>query len=131
MFKKSTREIGTSAEKVAEDYLREKDYEVLARNFRTKTGEIDLVVKKNKTLVFVEVKSESSDRGYFPEEKVDFRKQDKIQKTAQFFLLKNFQKLSKIKSIRFDVVVVNLEEGKVRHYESAFFAESDLFKDRP
>jgi putative endonuclease len=131
MFKRSTREIGASAEKMAEDYLRERDYEIILRNFRSRTGEIDLVAKKRDVLVFVEVKSESVNKGYFPEEKVDPRKQEKIFRTAQIFLLKNFQKLSKIKNIRFDVVVVNLEEGKIRHYESAFYAEGNLFKDRP
>ncbi len=106
-----------------EDYFRKRGYEILARNFRANTGEIDLIVKKGETLVFVEIKSEYSSRGFFPEEKVDFRKQAKIERTAQIFLLKNFQKLSKIKEIRFDVVAVSLEKGEIRHYEGAFFAE--------
>ncbi|MEZ0343616.1 MAG: YraN family protein [Caldimicrobium sp.] len=119
----SRKSIGKEAETLVENYFREKNFEILARNYRAKTGEIDLIVKKGETLVFVEIKSEASSKSFFPEEKVDVRKQEKIKKTAEIFMLKNFQKLSKIKEIRFDVVVVSLEKGEIRHYEGAFFAE--------
>ncbi len=119
----SRKSIGKEAETLVENYFRKENFEILARNYRAKTGEIDLIVKKGETLVFVEIKSELSSKGFFPEEKVDVRKQEKIKKTAEIFMLKNFQKLSKIKEIRFDVVVVSLEKGEIRHYEGAFFAE--------
>lgn len=117
------RLLGASAEKLAEDYLKEKGYEILARNFRSPFGEIDLVVKKGKTLVFVEVKSGGSLKGH-PEERVDRKKQERIQKIGEYFLLKNFENLSKIKEVRFDVIAVDSEKGEIRHYESAFFAEN-------
>lgn len=119
----SRKSIGKEAETLVENYFRKENFEILARNYRAKTGEIDLIVKKGETLVFVEIKSELSSKSFFPEEKVDVRKQEKIKRTAEIFLLKNFQKLSKIKEIRFDVVVVSLEKGEIRHYEGAFFAE--------
>lgn len=119
----STRSIGKEAEILAEKYFKERDYEILAKNFRAKTGEIDLVVKKGEILIFVEIKSELAYKGFFPEERVDLKKQERIKRTAEIFLLKNFQKLSKIKEIRFDVLVVNLERGEIRHYERAFYAE--------
>jgi len=119
----SRKSIGKEAETLVENYFRKENFEILARNYRAKTGEIDLIVKKGETLVFVEIKSELSSKSFFPEEKVDVRKQEKIKKTAEIFMLKNFQKLSKIKEIRFDVVVVSLEKGEIRHYEGAFFAE--------
>lgn len=122
----STRSIGKEAEILVENYFKEKGYEVLAKNFKTKTGEIDLILKKNKILVFVEIKSEASFKGFLPEEKVDLKKQERIKRTAEVFFFKNFQKLSKIEEIRFDVVVVNLERGEIRHYEGAFYAEGSF-----
>jgi len=121
--KRLKRLLGASAERLAEDYLREKGYEILAKNFRSPFGEIDLVVKKGKTLVFVEVKSGSFLKGY-PEERVDRKKQERIQKIGEYFLLKNSENLSKIKEVRFDVIAVDSEKGEIRHYESAFFAEN-------
>ncbi|MGC8871785.1 MAG: YraN family protein [Caldimicrobium sp.] len=122
----SKRAIGKEAEVLVENYFKEKGYEILDRNFHTKLGEIDLIIRKGETLIFVEIKSESISKGFFPEERVDFKKQERIKRAAEIFWLKNFQKLSKIKEIRFDVVVVNLESGEIRHYERAFYAEGNF-----
>ncbi|MFN4132667.1 MAG: YraN family protein, partial [Caldimicrobium sp.] len=112
----------------AEEYLKKLGFEILEKNFRTPMGEIDLIAKKGDLLSFIEVKSESKEKGYLPEEKVNLQKQEKIQRAAEIYLLKNFKNLSKIKNIRFDVVVINMERDEVRYYESAFFREESIFK---
>lgn len=127
-MKKSTRTKGSLAELKAEEYLKKLGFEILEKNFRTPMGEIDLIAKKGDLLSFIEVKSESKEKGYLPEEKVNLQKQEKIQRAAEIYLLKNFKNLSKIKNIRFDVVVINMERDEVRYYESAFFREESIFK---
>ncbi|MFN3921759.1 MAG: YraN family protein [Caldimicrobium sp.] len=127
-MKKSTRIKGSLAELKAEEYLKKLGFEILEKNFRTPMGEIDLIAKKGDLLSFIEVKSESKEKGYLPEEKVNLQKQEKIQRAAEIYLLKNFKNLSKIKNIRFDVVVINMERNEVRYYESAFFREESIFK---
>lgn len=117
------RAVGKLAEEEAERYLKGLGFEILERNFRTKVGEIDLIAKRGPLLVFVEVKCQGNLNSYFPEERIHPLKQKRIRECAEIFLLKNFQKLSKIKEIRFDVITVNLESRELKHYESAFFAE--------
>lgn len=122
----SKKALGISAEKITEVFLTDKGYEVLAKNFKTKFGEIDLIARKGDHLVFVEVKSTSKETPYNPEEKVNLHKKRRILWSAKIFCLKNSQILSRIKSISFDVVVVNLKDGEIKHYESAFFIEGDF-----
>lgn len=123
-MKKSTRERGTFAEKIAEEYLKKTGFKILGKNFRTKEGEIDLIAQKGHLLVFIEVKSKDPLKNYPAEEKINFFKQYKIQRVAELYLLKNSENLSKIKEIRFDVVIVDPEKKKVDYYESAFFSEN-------
>ncbi|MFN3505047.1 MAG: YraN family protein [Caldimicrobium sp.] len=122
-MKLSTRKKGNLAEEKALDFLKKRGFEILEKNFRTPWGEIDLIAKKGKILCFIEVKSASSDPGIVPEEKVNFTKQNKISKVAEFYILKNSKNLSKIKEIRFDVIVINWAKDEVKHYESAFYTE--------
>lgn len=123
MNKVSKREKGKIAEEIVEKYFLSKGFEVVEKNFKTKLGEIDLVVRKKELLVFVEVKSTSSAQDFIPEEKVDSMKQKKILNSAKIFWVKNYKKFSKIKEIRFDVVVINLKNEELKHYESAFCEE--------
>ena len=102
-------------------YLQNKGYVVLARNYRIKTGEIDLVVKDGEYIVFVEVKFRSS-LGYgYPREAVGSTKQKRIMNTAMHYLHKN--KLTNC-DIRFDVVEVLKQHGQLyaSHIEDAFGA---------
>lgn len=123
----SKREKGKKAEALAEKYFVSKGFEVVERNFKTKTGEIDLILKKENLLVFVEVKSTFGTQNFICEEKIDQLKQKKILTSAKFFWLKNCQKFSKIREIRFDVVVINLKNEELKHYESAFSEEISFY----
>jgi len=72
------KEIGCWGENIAADYLSRKGYSILARNFYTPQGEIDLIALKvdrdEKTLVFAEVKTRTSDRYGYPEEAITLKK---------------------------------------------------------
>lgn len=77
---------GTEEERVAELFLLGKGYQLIDRNFSTQMGEVDLIFKDKKELVFVEVKARRSlDYGY-PEESVTKTKLNKIRKTVAAYL---------------------------------------------
>ncbi|MGH2582403.1 MAG: YraN family protein [Anaerolineales bacterium] len=78
--------LGRWGEKAAEQFLTEKGYVILDRNARTKYGEIDLVVRKNEEIVFVEVKSRSSTDFGFPEEAVTSLKQQHLRDAAEIYM---------------------------------------------
>ena len=112
---------GLAGQQAAEEFLLTKGYEVLARNYRVKTGEIDLVVKDGEYIVFAEVKFRSS-LGYgYPREAVGTTKQRRIINTALHFLAR--YKLTD-SDIRFDVVEILEQQGRlyVSHIENAFDA---------
>ena len=65
---------GKEGEDMAARFLIEKGFEIVERNYRYKRSEIDLIVKKDKWLVFVEVKLRSSDLYGYPEDFVDYKR---------------------------------------------------------
>lgn len=75
---------------VASDYEK-RGFTVLERNFRTRYGEIDLIVSKGDDLVFVEVKTRKSKNYGEGFEAVDFRKQEKLSITAELYMVANPQ----------------------------------------
>lgn len=101
---------------MAVQYLTEAGYHILERNFRCRTGEIDIIAKDGAYLVFVEVKYRKTDRSGSPEEAVTLAKQRKISKVCAWYLRENH--LSLDTPCRFDVVAVSQEE--VRIYQNAF-----------
>ena len=114
-------EAGLAGQEAAERFLQGKGCEVLARNYRVKTGEIDLVVKDGSYIVFVEVKFRSGLKYGYPREAVGYVKQKRIMNTALHYLAKH--KLLDA-DIRFDVVEVLEQQGQlyVSHIENAFTA---------
>jgi putative endonuclease len=94
---------------VAGQALQRAGYRILERNYQCPLGEIDLVARQRRTLVFVEVKSGAgSGRGIRPRERVDLRKQRKLFQVAQFYMkAKRLQGAS----ARFDVVEVSFPPG--------------------
>ena len=77
---------GTWGERVAASYLSARGYSIIARNVRTPYGEIDLVVKTRQTLVFVEVKTRSTNAFGLPEEAISTRKRKHILQSAEYYL---------------------------------------------
>lgn len=96
-------ELGKLAEDSAEQlYLRE-GYRLLARNYRTKRGELDLVVEKQALVVFVEVKGRSRDPFLYP--CLPQRQRPRLERAARVFLLREEEWIGPWHELRFDVVI--------------------------
>ena len=114
--------VGAWGEALAAEYLQKKRYKVLASGYRSRFGEIDLIVKDRKYLVFVEVKLRKSARFANAFEYVDSRKQDRIRTTAVIFL----SEYSTTLQPRFDVIEIYAPQGtdtihpEIYHMEDAF-----------
>ncbi|MCI8269154.1 MAG: YraN family protein [Lachnospiraceae bacterium] len=80
------RRTGKKYEEWAADYLRQKGIEILERNYRDRTGEIDLIGRDGECLVFIEVKYRRNSRNGEPSEAVTAKKQQHIRRTAQYYL---------------------------------------------
>ena len=113
------RERGSGGEEVAWRHLQSAGYTLLARNFRSRFGEIDLVVERAGVIVFVEVRSRRGDRYGTALESVDRRKQLQIGRMALEFLAR---KRMLDRSARFDVVAIEWQDGgpRIEHVENAF-----------
>lgn len=111
-----SREIGAAYEKRAAEYLEKQGCCILKQNFYTRSGEIDMIVKDGEYLVFVEVKYRSSQRGGHPLEAVNLRKQKRIRRAAQFYLLRYGYPENTMS--RFDVVGILQDE--IVHIKNAF-----------
>lgn len=98
------REKGSCYEDMAASFCEERGFRLLEKNYRRKTGEIDLVLKDGGYLVFAEVKFRKRSRTGFPEEAVTFGKQQKIIRTAQWYLAEHG--LPEDTPCRFDVVSI-------------------------
>lgn len=107
---------------MAAEYLRKKHYSIVAVGYRCRYGEIDLIVKDRKYLVFVEVKLRKSANFAKAMEYVDRKKQEKLRITASMYLSQNPTDLQP----RFDVIEIYAPEGTatkkpiISHMEDAF-----------
>ena len=107
---------GNKGENLAAEFLQQKGYELVTRNYRYKHAEIDLIVKRNDVLVFVEVKTRSSTSFGEPEAFVDTKKAAKIFEVAEQYTYENNWN----GNIRFDIVSVMIgDSNEVVHFEDA------------
>jgi len=100
---KDNKRLGDIGEKAAIEYLKKQGYRIIEINFKCKQGEIDIIAADNDTIVFVEVKTRSSDVYGQPSEAVNYYKQRKIVQVALVYLAQ--RKLFNWMS-RFDIVEV-------------------------
>ena len=107
---------GKKGEDQAVDNLKSIGMEIIARNYRSKFGEVDIIALDGKTVVFAEVKAWSAYGLDDLQYSIDARKQQKIIKTAKYFLFEN-RKYSNM-PIRFDVIFV--KNNIINHLASAF-----------
>ncbi|MDQ4127415.1 MAG: YraN family protein [Actinomycetota bacterium] len=100
-------------------HLVERGYELVERNYRTPYGEIDLIVRKDNTLVFVEVKLRRGTGFGDPLEAVTTRKQTTIRSLAQQYLS---EREPTFDAVRFDAVgiLVETRKNRLQHVEDAF-----------
>ncbi|MBO4412129.1 MAG: YraN family protein [Lachnospiraceae bacterium] len=109
---------GSVYEEAAASFLVSEKYEILERNYRRKTGEIDLIARDSKEdrIVFIEVKYRAKNRTGDPAEAVNRNKQNRIYRTAEWYLAE--KRLSACTKCRFDVISVL--NGEIRHIKNAF-----------
>ena len=113
--------LGERGENVAAKFLRNQGYKILERNYRTSVGEIDIIARDGKVLVFVEVKTRAYDDPT-PEDQINNVKQHQNTKAAKMYLGRFGQPQP---PARFDVVAVVWPMGQppiIRHTTDAFEA---------
>ena len=110
-MKESNLKTGKIGEELAKDFLEAKGYEIIKQNYRTKYAEIDLLAKKDKELILVEVRTKIGENFGSPEESLTKKKLKKLWFNAQI-----------IKATRIDAVCIVLKQDrsveKIEHYEN-------------
>lgn len=102
------RKVGARYEDLAADYLTKQGYEIVERNYRDRQGEIDIIAREGRYLVFVEVKYRRDTKSGYPEEAVYGQKQQRIRHTASYYLYRHGH--GEETPCRFDVVSIAGEE---------------------
>lgn len=113
--KANSRKIGQYYEMMAKQYLEAQGYTIIAQNFYSRFGEIDLIARYDAYIIFLEVKYRKTNSFGYPREAVTYSKRQKILKTAQYFLMTYFKEEP---ACRFDVIEILGEEMK--HLKAVF-----------
>ena len=114
---KHNQNVGQWGEERATTYLRQRGYEILARNARTPYGEIDIVARQGSITIFIEVKTLSSSNNFFPEQNVTARKREHMLACAEYYAAENA-----IDHWQIDVVAIEGRQGrepKITHFDNA------------
>lgn len=114
------KSLGARGEEIAVAYLKGQKFAIVERNFRCKAGEVDVIARDGKSLVFVEVKTRRSEAYGPPQASVTPFKQRQISKAALTWLAKNGKQEA---SARFDVVAIVLRDHavpQIEHIRNAF-----------
>jgi len=114
----TNQEIGKLGEDIAVNYLKKKGYKILDRNFDCRQGELDIIALDKKEIVFVEVKTRTSNRYGYPSEAVNKVKQKHMLQTIKYYLyIKNLNE----GFVRIDVIEVYIKDNvyKVNHIKQA------------
>lgn len=120
-------DVGAGKESLAAEYLQKKGYRLWERNYHCREGEIDLVVNRESLIVFVEVKSRSSQKFGMPSEAVTATKRRKIIRAAERYLYE--RGLLEGWYIRYDIVSILAPKNQsplIEHIEDAFRVEGEL-----
>jgi len=120
MSSETTKESGDKGERLAVNYLENKGYTILERNYRFEEAEVDIVAHYGHEIIFVEVKRRTSLSFGRPEDAVTEDKKRRIAKAAEAWL---YERKMDGAPVRFDVVSIlsrSETEHKIRHFENAF-----------
>ena len=116
------KELGRKGENIALKFLLEKGYQLVAKNYNChKFGELDLVMRDGKYLVFVEVRTKKNTIHGTPIESIDYLKRRQIEKMANLYMTK--EKVPEDTFCRFDVIGIiapDNGEPKIEHIQDAF-----------
>ena len=118
-MKNKEQKFGERSENLAVWYLKKNGYKIIEQNYRNRIGEIDIIARDKKTIVFVEVKSRRSIRFGSPKQAVTPKKQRQISMVALYYLKDTKQSDAKA---RFDVVAItsNRDEPRIEIVKNAF-----------
>lgn len=108
----NNRLLGEKGEDLAASVLMEKGYDILVRNYVTRAGEIDIIARKGDTVVFCEVKSRMSGKFGGGREAVDERKQARIRRCAELYLMNTH--------LPYEYCEFHVIEISVEHLEACF-----------
>lgn len=124
MPRRATQPVGQLGEAVAARFLERRGLRIVARNVRSRLGEIDLVARDGPTLVFVEVKTRAAGASDPPQAAVDARKQARLARVALGYLARHPHGAQ---PCRFDVVAITLapsgSASRVDYFPNAFGVE--------
>lgn len=111
-------QLGKEGERIALFFLKEAGYTIVATNWRHQKAEIDLIIRRNDNLIFVEVKTRSSIKYGHPAEFITLKKQTLMQDAAEAYLLEQQLALD----IRFDVISIigSSRQHTIEHIKNAF-----------
>ncbi|MBP7272385.1 MAG: YraN family protein [Saprospiraceae bacterium] len=117
----NNNKIGEIGEQKAVDFLVKNGYSIVARNWRFKRAEVDIIAQKDAILVFVEVKTRSYNYFGEPEEFVTPQKEALLNAAAAAYM----EATHYSGEIRFDIIAILLQRQTpiIKHYEDAFFPE--------
>ena len=118
MSKGDVKELGRRGEDLALHFLIRAGYDIIERNFHSRYGEIDIIASIDSFIVFVEVKYRKNDLHSVPAMAVNFRKQEKMKKTALHYI--GLHEISD-RDFRFDIIeITGVREFKINHIENGF-----------
>ncbi len=109
---------GRRYERLAAAFFTRNGFTILARNYRDASREIDLIARKDKLIVFIEVKASRTDAYGHPAERVDTRKQNHLATAARRYLAEHDIDGC---DLRFDLVT--FVNGELEHYPNAFLLD--------
>lgn len=125
MKRRPTQPLGRTGEEIAARFLEARGFEIVARNVRSRRGEIDLVARDRGTLVFVEVKTRTGPTPDPPAAGVDARKRQRMARLALGYLARAWLRDLRC---RFDVVAVTLDPAggppAIAHFPGAFAVDA-------
>jgi putative endonuclease len=116
-----SRQVGGYGQNLAKDFLQQRGYEVLTENYYTRSGEIDLICQKNSQIIFIEVKTRSSNNYGIPEEAISKIKKEKLRKTALYYLQEQtiVNENWRIDSVAVEISKIN-KIAQIRHHKNIY-----------
>ncbi len=113
---RNRRALGSRYEDITVEWLKRQGFHILARNYRCRSGEIDIIAREDTTLAFIEVKYRGNFSFGYSEEAVNRYKQQKIRRVAEYYLTSHPWEAET--NCRFDVAA--FENGHLHYYRDAF-----------
>ena len=111
-------QLGSVAEERAAQHLQQHGFSILERNFRCRTGELDIIARRQRLLVIAEVRLRSGNQFGGAAASITHAKQSRILRAARYFLICRPQ--LRTLTVRFDTLLLNSQDGPIEWIESAF-----------